>query len=119
MKKSALRLQIRSMIKEAFTDDLPTAVVPADVKVKLALAIERIKAAKLNYNQKLQIVGQVFDSLGIDKTELNKISTKFRSAFQQEPPMTAMESKKPVMEVASKKKPKPTTTKKPVTKKGK
>lgn len=118
MKKSELRQQIRNMIKEDFTTDLPTAVVPADVKAKLALAIERIKAAKLNYNQKLQIVGQVFDSLGIDKTELNKISTKLRAALPQEPGI-ATESKKPVVEAASKKKPKPATTKKPAPKKGK
>ena len=93
MKKSELRQQIRNIIKEDITTQLPTVTIPADVNAKLTIAIDKIKNAKLTFNQKIHIIGQVFDSLGIDKTELNKINTKIRTTLP-DAPITATESVK-------------------------
>ena len=62
--------------------ELPSATIPASVKSKLVMAIDRIKDTKLTYNQKIQVVGQVMDSLGIDKGEFNKMSSKLKGTME-------------------------------------
>ena len=47
-----------------------------------AMAIEKIKDAKLNSVQKLQLVAQVVDSLGVDKSQLGMITNKIRSKME-------------------------------------
>ena len=67
---------------EDISAELPKAIIPAAVKQKLELAIDKIKDAKLNPTQKLQLVAQVVDSLGIDKTQLGTITNKIRSKME-------------------------------------
>ena len=62
--------------------ELPNATIPASIKSKLVMAIDKIKDSKLNYNQKIQVVGQVMDSLGIDKGEFNKMSSKLKGTME-------------------------------------
>jgi hypothetical protein len=62
--------------------ELPSATIPSSVKSKLMMAIDRIKDTKLTYNQKIQVVGQVMDSLGIDKGEFNKMSSKLKGTME-------------------------------------
>ena len=67
---------------EDISAELPKAIIPSAVKQKLELAIDKIKDAKLNPTQKLQLVAQVVDSLGIDKTQLGTIANKIRSKME-------------------------------------
>jgi len=69
-------------VSEDIAAELPKAVIPSAVKQKLELAIDKIKDAKLNPTQKLQLVAQVVDSLGIDKTQLGTIANKIRSKME-------------------------------------
>jgi hypothetical protein len=46
------------------------------------IAIDTIKDAELTYNQKVQVVKQVTDSLGIDKTEFNKIASRLKGTME-------------------------------------
>jgi hypothetical protein len=69
-------------VKEDISTELPKATIPSAVKQKLAMAIDKIKDAKLNNIQKLQLVAQVVDSLGIDKTQLGTITNKIRSKME-------------------------------------
>jgi hypothetical protein len=69
-------------VSEDISAELPKAVIPSAVKKKLELAIDKIKDAKLNPTQKLQLVAQVVDSLGIDKTQLGTIANKIRSKME-------------------------------------
>ena len=69
-------------VSEDISAELPKAVIPSAVKQKLELAIDKIKDAKLNPTQKLQLVAQVVDSLGIDKTQLGTIANKIRSKME-------------------------------------
>lgn len=62
--------------------ELPKATVPASVKAKLDLAIDKIKDTKLSYNQKLSVVGSVMDSLGIDKSEFGKMASKLKGTME-------------------------------------
>lgn len=62
--------------------ELPTATIPSSIKSKLMLAIDKIKDANLTYNQKIQVVGQVMDSLGIDKAEFNKMASKLKGTME-------------------------------------
>ena len=62
--------------------ELPNATIPSSVKSKLMMAIDKIKDTKLTYNQKIQVVGQVMDSLGIDKSEFNKMSSKLKGTME-------------------------------------
>ena len=68
--REALRELMREMVIEEA--ELPNATIPANIKTKLVQAIDKIKDTNLNYNQKLQVIGKVVDSLGIDKKELAK-----------------------------------------------
>jgi len=67
---------------ESISTELPTATIPAAIKMKLSQAIDKIKDAKLNRMQKLQLVAQVVDSLGIDKTQLGTMASKIRSKME-------------------------------------
>ena len=67
---------------ESISTELPKATIPSAVKIKLAQAIDKIKDAKLNNVQKLQLVAQVVDSLGVDKSQLGTIANKIRSKME-------------------------------------
>jgi hypothetical protein len=62
--------------------ELPKATIPSTVKSKLDMAIDKIKDSDLTYNQKVQVVGQVMDSLGIDKAEFNKMASKLKGTME-------------------------------------
>ena len=67
---------------EAVSTELPTAAIPSAIKMKLSQAIDKIKDAKLNPMQKLQLVAQLVDSLGIDKSQLGTMASKIRSKME-------------------------------------
>ncbi len=67
---------------EDISAELPKATIPSAVKQKLGMAIDKIKDAKLNPTQKLQLVAQVVDSLGIDKSQLGTMASKIRSKME-------------------------------------
>ena len=73
---------LRASKNEAVSTELPTAAIPSAVKAKLVMALDRIKDAKLNNNQKLQLVAQFVDSLGVDKSQLGTIANKIRSKME-------------------------------------
>ena len=75
------RLGIRESITEA-GEDVNKAVIPGDVKMKLQRVLDILDGKKLTYPQKLQVMGRVLDSLGIDKKELNKVTTKLRTKLE-------------------------------------
>ncbi len=62
--------------------ELPSATIPTSVKSKLMMVIDKIKDTKLTYNQKIQVVGKVMDSLGVDKSEFNKMSSKLKGTME-------------------------------------
>ena len=62
--------------------ELPSATIPSAIKSKLMMAIDKIKDSNLTYNQKIQVVGQVMDSLGIDKAEFNKMASKLKGTME-------------------------------------
>ena len=70
----------RSLKMEAV--EIPVTALPSTVKSKLMIAIDTIKDAELTYNQKVQVVKQVTDSLGIDKTEFNKIASRLKGTME-------------------------------------
>ena len=82
--ESFLREFIRNTMREEVIDEaeLPNAVIPSNVKVKLNQAIDKIKDSNLTYNQKLQVIGKIIDSLGVDKKELTKMSTRIKSTLE-------------------------------------
>jgi hypothetical protein len=69
-------------VKEDIATELPKASIPSAVKQKLGMAIDKIKDAKLTNVQKLQLVAQVVDSLGIDKSQLGSMASKIRSKME-------------------------------------
>ena len=75
------RLGIRESITEA-GEDVNKAVIPGDIKIKLQRVLDILDGKKLTYPQKLQVMGRVLDSLGIDKKELNKVTTKLRTKLE-------------------------------------
>lgn len=79
--KSALREIIREELTNIEEAELPVATIPAKVKAKLNQTVDNIKDSNLTYNQKLQVVGQIINSLGIDKSELTKITTKIKATL--------------------------------------
>jgi len=62
--------------------DVNKAMIPGDIKIKLQRALDVIDGKKLSYPQKLQVLGRVLDSMGIDKGELNKVSQKLRTKLE-------------------------------------
>ena len=75
------RLGIRESITEA-GEDVNKAPIPGDVRIKLQKALDILDAKKLTYPQKLQVMGRVLDALGIDKKELNKVTTKLKTKLE-------------------------------------
>lgn len=67
---------------EAVASELPKAQIPSAVKQRLGIAIDKIKDAKLNPIQKLQLVAQVVDAIGVDKSQLGQIATKIRNKME-------------------------------------
>jgi hypothetical protein len=67
---------------ENIAAELPKATIPSSVKQRLGMAIDKIKDAKLSNVQKLQLVAQVVDSLGIDKSQLGTMASKIRSKME-------------------------------------
>jgi hypothetical protein len=67
---------------EDIAAELPKATIPSSVKQRLGMAIDKIKDAKLSSTQKLQLVAQVVDGLGIDKSQLGSITNKIRSKME-------------------------------------
>jgi hypothetical protein len=72
----------KTEVVEDIATELPSATIPSNVKAKLVMALDRIKDAKLNNNQKLQLVAQFIDSLGVDKSQLGTIANKIRSKME-------------------------------------
>jgi len=68
-------------LKEA-GEDINNVPIPADVKIKLQKALDILHGKKLTYPQKLQVLGRVLDSLGIDKKELNKVTQKIKTKLE-------------------------------------
>jgi hypothetical protein len=73
---------LRASKKESVAMELPNATIPSSIKTKLVQAIDKIKDAKLNSTQKLQLVAQVIDGLGIDKSQLGTMASKIRSKME-------------------------------------
>ena len=73
---------LRASKKESVAMELPNATIPSAIKTKLVQAIDKIKDAKLNPTQKLQLVAQVVDGLGIDKSQLGTMASKIRSKME-------------------------------------
>jgi hypothetical protein len=67
---------------EDIATELPKASIPSAVKQRLGMAIDKIKDAKLSNIQKLQLVAQVVDALGVDKTQLGTIATRIRNKME-------------------------------------
>jgi hypothetical protein len=80
--KSNMDFYIVESVNEAISTELPKATIPSAVKQKMAMAIDKIKDAKLSNVQKLQLVAQVVDSLGIDKSQLGSMASKIRSKME-------------------------------------
>ena len=71
-----------SKTNEDIATELPKASIPSAVKQRLGMAIDKIKDAKLSNVQKLQLVAQVVDALGVDKTQLGTIATRIRNKME-------------------------------------
>jgi hypothetical protein len=72
----------KKITTENIATELPKATIPSAVKQRLGMAIDKIKDAKLSNVQKLQLVAQVVDSLGIDKSQLGTMASKIRSKME-------------------------------------
>ena len=73
---------LRASKNESVAAELPNTSIPGNIKSKLVMAIQQIQNAKLNNSQKLQLVAQVIDSLGIDKNQLGTMTSKIRSKME-------------------------------------
>jgi hypothetical protein len=83
--KEIIRQTYRDSLRESINEDaaeLPQGTIPSAVKVKLQMAIDKIKDSKLNNNAKLQLVAQVIDALDVDKSQLSNIANKIRSKME-------------------------------------
>jgi hypothetical protein len=74
--------RIRSKMESVTEAELPAATLPGSVKSKLVMAIDKIKDTNLNFNQKVQVIGKVMDSLGVDKNEFNKMSSRLKGSIE-------------------------------------
>ena len=63
-------------------EDVNNAPIPADVKMRLQKALDVLNGKKLTYPQKLQVLGRVLDSMGIDKRELSKVTQKIKTKLE-------------------------------------
>jgi len=68
-------------IKEG-AGDVNKAPIPSSIKNKLEKALDVLDGKKLTYPQKLQVLGRVLDSMGIDKGGLNKVTQKLRTKLE-------------------------------------
>ena len=83
--KEIIRQTYRESLRESINEDateLPQATIPSSVKIKLQMAIDKIKDSKLSNNAKLQLVAQVVDALDVDKTQLSTIANKIRAKME-------------------------------------
>ena len=76
------KLRAGNKADEAIAGELPKAQIPTAVKQRLGIAIDKIKDSKLNNVQKLQLVAQVVDAIGVDKSQLGQIATKIRNKME-------------------------------------
>ena len=66
-------------LQEDELEDINHATIPAALKIRFEKALEYAKGSTLNYNQKLRLLAKVIDSLGIDKSQLSRISTVIKT----------------------------------------
>lgn len=78
-------------------EDAGKAIIPAAIKMRLQKAMDVLDGKKLTYQQKIKVLGKVIDSLGIDKSELNKVTQKIRTKLE-----SVNESKQEVIELKKK-----------------
>jgi len=76
------RLGMKEKVVKEAGEDVNNAPIPGDVRIKLEKALDVLNGKKLTYPQKLQVMGRVLDSLGIDKKELNKVTQKIRTKLE-------------------------------------
>ena len=76
------RLGMKEKVVREAGEDVNNAPIPGDVRIKLEKALDVLNGKKLTYPQKLQVMGRVLDSLGIDKKELNKVTQKIRTKLE-------------------------------------
>ena len=57
-------------------------MVQSDAWKTLKKTLDVLNGKKLTYPQKLQVLGRVLDSMGIDKKELNKVTQKIRTKLE-------------------------------------
>ena len=78
--------RLKEIHKEA-ASDVNTANIPAGIATKLDQATDRMKDAKINNQQKLQIIARVIDAIGLDKMNLaasvNKLRTKMEMTEEE------------------------------------
>ena len=67
---------------EDISAELPKAPIPSTINQKMAQAINLISTAKLNPTQKLQLIAQMVDGLGLDKSQMGVIANKIRSKME-------------------------------------
>jgi len=67
---------------EDISAELPSAPIPSSINQRLKMAIDKIKDAKLNNMQKLQLVAKIVDSLDVDKAQLSQITSKIRRKME-------------------------------------
>ena len=67
---------------EDISAELPKAPIPSTINQKMAQAINLISTAKLNPTQKLRLIAQMVDGLGLDKSQMGVIANKIRSKME-------------------------------------
>jgi hypothetical protein len=80
LKKEAVDEDVE-LVSEA-GEDVNNAIIPSDIKIKLEKALDVLKGKKLSYQQRVQVLGRVLDSLNIDKAELNKVTSKLKTKLE-------------------------------------
>jgi hypothetical protein len=78
-------------------EDAGRGVIPGAVKMKLQKAMDVLGGKKLNYMQKIKVLGKVIDSLGIDKKDLQRISQRIKTKLE-----SVNESKQEVIQLKKK-----------------
>lgn len=76
------RLGMKEKVVKEAGEDVNKAPIPSDVRIKLEKALDVLNGKKLTYPQKLQVMGRVLDSLGIDKKELVKATQKIKTKLE-------------------------------------
>lgn len=60
-------------------EEINSSIIPGALKVRFEKALELVQGKELSYNQKIKLLAMVIDSLGVDKAELSKISSKIKT----------------------------------------